>query len=309
MGLARSQLIARSSGRNRGASFARVGNISANGVNFAYLEAGSGPLALCLHGFPDSAHTWRYLLPQLADAGFHAVAPFMRGYAPTEVPTDGLFQTGVLSADANALHEALGGDGEAVIIGHDWGAPAAYGAAVSAPQRWSKVVGMSVPPGAAIATAIFSYAQLRRSWYMFFFQHPLSDFIVANNDLEFIEHLWADWSPGFAAPDDLAHVKDSLRDPANLAAALGYYRAALGDGRKDPALDEIQAATMAPLTQPTMYLHGLDDGCVGVDVGRAGIEAMIHPSSRLAVVPDAGHFLQLEQPEHVNALIIEFLRG
>src|SRR3954464_2707270 len=101
-------------------------------LEFGVLEAGTGPLALCLHGFPDSAHTWRHLLPALADAGFHAVAPFMRGYAPTAVPGDGAYQTGALATDANALHEALGGDADAVLIGHDWGAAAAYGAATLA---------------------------------------------------------------------------------------------------------------------------------------------------------------------------------
>ncbi len=84
----------------------------ANDVEFSYLEAGpqSGPLALCLHGFPDSAHTWRHLLPALGDAGYHAVAPWMRGYAPTAIPADGRYQTGALATDACALHDALGGD-------------------------------------------------------------------------------------------------------------------------------------------------------------------------------------------------------
>src|SRR5690349_2263747 len=121
--------------------------ITANGVEFAYLEAGAGdgrPLALCLHGFPDSAHSFRHLLPALADAGYHAVAPWMRGYAPTEVPADGRYQGGAIAADAIALHEALGGDGDAVIIGHDWGAVATYGAAAFAPERWRKVVTMAV---------------------------------------------------------------------------------------------------------------------------------------------------------------------
>src|SRR5471030_1106725 len=96
--------------------------VMANGVQFSYFEQGpaNGPLALCLHGFPDSAHTWRFLLPELAKAGFHAVAPFLRGYAPTAIPTDGRYQVGVLARDGNALHEALGGKGDAVIIGHDW---------------------------------------------------------------------------------------------------------------------------------------------------------------------------------------------
>ena len=100
----------------------RARTVTANRLQFGVLEAGSGPLALCLHGFPDSARTWRYLLPALADAGFHAVAPFMRGYAPTEIPEDGCFGLGALVADAVGLHDVLGGDDRAVLIGSDWGA-------------------------------------------------------------------------------------------------------------------------------------------------------------------------------------------
>src|SRR5713101_7410361 len=105
----------------------RVRTVRANEIEFALIEAGSGPLALCLHGFPDTAHTWRHLLPRLADAGFHAVAPFLRGYAPTSVPEEGHYDTGTLALDACELHQALGGTEDAVIIGHDWGAFATYG--------------------------------------------------------------------------------------------------------------------------------------------------------------------------------------
>src|SRR5215471_8093291 len=100
----------------------RARTVRANDLEFGILEVGSGPLALCLHGFPDCAHTWLHLLPALADAGFHAVAPFMRGYSPTGIPADGAYQIGALAADATALHEKLGGDADAVLIGHDWGA-------------------------------------------------------------------------------------------------------------------------------------------------------------------------------------------
>src|SRR5690606_12860439 len=119
------------------------GTVQANGLEFGYLECGTGPLALCLHGFPDSAWTWRHLLPELAGAGFRAVAPVVRGYAPTEVPSDGRYQTAALALDAGALHEALGGSSDAVIIGHDWGAIATYIAANHEPDRWRKVVTMA----------------------------------------------------------------------------------------------------------------------------------------------------------------------
>ena len=285
------------------------GSVSANGVDFVYLTAGDAraPLALCLHGFPDTAHGWRYLVPELAETGYRAVAPFQRGYAPTSVPPDGRFQTGALAMDAIALHEVLGADASAVIIGHDWGASGTHGAAVFAPERWAKVVTMAVPPGPAVGMAFVSnLAQVQRSWYMFFFQHALSDFVVAANDLAFIDMLWSQWSPGYDATEDLITTKASLRDPGNLAAALGYYRAALGDGYKDAALDEIQAAGQGWATQPHLYLQGRNDGCIGAEVAEAAA-AMAPPNVIVELIEDAGHFLHIEQPEIVNARIIEFL--
>jgi pimeloyl-ACP methyl ester carboxylesterase len=282
------------------------GTVRANGIDFSYLECGSGPLALCLHGFPDSAHSWRHLLPALAEAGFRAVAPFTRGYAPTSVAPDGMYQTGALSADANAIHEALGADNNAVIIGHDWGAPSTYGAAASAPDRWRRVVGMAVPPGGAMGAAfIGNLAQIKRSWYMFYFQHPLSDLVVPANDLAFIDMLWDDWSPGFAAAEDIENVKACLRDPANITAALGYYRATIGAGPRTPEYDAIQAAGGGELTQPTLYLHGENDGCIGAEVAES-VRTM-SPWATVQIVKGAGHFLQLEKPTEVNKAIIDWV--
>jgi pimeloyl-ACP methyl ester carboxylesterase len=83
------------------------GTVRTNGLDFAFVEMGTGPLALCLHGFPDSPWTYRYLMPALAAAGYRAVTPFMRGYAPTSIPADGRYDTGTLASDPNALHAAL----------------------------------------------------------------------------------------------------------------------------------------------------------------------------------------------------------
>ncbi len=284
------------------------GSIRANGLEVAYLEAGEGPLALCLHGFPDSAWTWRYLLPELAGAGYRAVAPFLRGYAPTSIPADGLYQPGAIAADANAVHDALGGDRDAVLVGHDWGALATYAAAGHQPERWRRVVTAAVPPPATVAQAFFSYEQLRRSWYMFFFQSPFADLAVPMDDLAFIDHLWADWSPGFDAAAELPRVKDALRDPANLAAAIGYYRATIGSGPRSPEYDAIEAAGADPLPMPALYLHGAHDACMGASLIDDSVRtALPAPGSSVEIVPDTGHFLHLEAPGVVNRHIVAFL--
>jgi pimeloyl-ACP methyl ester carboxylesterase len=114
----------------------------------------------------------------------------MRGYAPSDVPADASYQTGALALDAVALHEALGGDGDAVLIGHDWGAVITHIAANVRPDAFAKVVTMAVPPGNAVGVAFLSnLAQIKRSWYMFFFQHPFADFVVGANDLAYIDML------------------------------------------------------------------------------------------------------------------------
>jgi len=284
--------------------------VRAGGLTFGCLAAGpeDGPLALCLHGFPDTAHTYRHLLPELAAAGFRAVAPFSRGYAPTDVPGDGRYQTGALARDANALHEALGGDERAVVVGHDWGAQATYGAAGSAPDRWRKVVAMAVPVGPALAGSFFTYDQIKRSFYMYFFQNPLADVLVAADDLAFVARLWADWSPGYDAAEDLALVRAALGTPENLAAALGYYRALFDPSRQSPDLAAEQQAVGGVPPQPTLYLHGAQDGCMGADVVGA-VRSALAPGSEAVVVEDAGHFLHLEQPAEVNRRIVGFLTG
>jgi pimeloyl-ACP methyl ester carboxylesterase len=300
----------------------RPTTVRANGLEFGLLEAGSGPLALCLHGFPDTAHTWRHLLPVLAGAGFHAVAPFMRGYAPSAVPADGAYQLGALVADTVALHEVLGGDGDAVLIGHDWGAETAYGAAAFAPERWRRLVTLAVPPAALDPVLFGDYEQLKRFFYIFLFRDPLgfAEALVASDEMSFLDQLWHDWSPGYDAGGDLARVKESLREPANLAAAIGYYQAvgaADSSGRSSGgagsppgtgrhASEEQAAGRQAP--PPTLYLHGAADGCIRVELARRA-ETLLAPFSRMIVIEDAGHFLHLEKPSEVNGHILTWVTG
>jgi pimeloyl-ACP methyl ester carboxylesterase len=283
-------------------------SVHANGLGVSYFEAGpaDGPLALCLHGFPDTAHTWRFLLPELAAQGFHAVAPFLRGYAPTEIPPDGHYQLGALISDANALHEVLGGGGDAVLIGHDWGALTAYGAVAHDPGRWRRAVTMAVPPSASIGMSLFAYAQLRCSWYTFFFLSPLAEMALPLDDFAFLDGLWRDWSPGYDAAEDVARVKESIGDPAHILAAIGYYRALYDAAAHAPQFASEQAAAFAPTPKPTLYLHGRDDGCMLLSSIGDPLEFMAD-GSRVAVVDDAGHFLHLERPDEVNRQVLEFV--
>jgi pimeloyl-ACP methyl ester carboxylesterase len=270
--------------------------ITANGLSFGALTCGGdGPLALCLHGFPDSPHTWRHLLPELAAGGYRAVAPWLRGYAPTVVPTDGDYSGAALAADANALHDALGGGTDAVLIGHDWGAMTTYAAGALAPDKWRRLVAMAVPPPAVASDAFFRYAQLKRSFYIFVFQTPLAELVAGADDMAFIERLWEDWSPGYDGSAEIAAVKESLRGPTNLAAAIGYYRAMFSIGGVDKSPP-----------QPTLYLHGTNDGCFGVE-GVGATADHLSADSAVEYVDGVGHFLHVEKPAEVNAKILDWL--
>jgi pimeloyl-ACP methyl ester carboxylesterase len=290
---------------------ATTNRCQANGVDFAYLEDGpaGGRLALCLHGFPDHAPTFEALLADLAAAGFHAVAPWMRGYAPTAVPADGRYQAGALTSDALALADALAGDGPAVLVGHDWGASCSYSAAAHRPERFTRLVVMAVPHRAALAMHFLTPAQLKRSWYMFFFQLPLADMVVAADDFALIDGLWADWSPGYSPPAGyMRALKDTLGSPGTLEAALGYYRHLWNPAYHDPALAGVEAQSMGYVPVPTLYLHGADDGCIGPDMVVPEEMAPLFPKGlETEVVPGAGHFLHLERPEAVNRRIVEFV--
>ncbi len=286
----------------------RQGSVAANGLKFGFLEMGRGPLALCLHGFPDHAHSFRHQLPALASAGYRAVAPFMRGYSPTQAPADGRYQTACLAADAVALIEALGVE-SAVVFGHDWGAIAAYGAAILAPERVRRLVTAAVPHGPSMAQAFMtSYDQQRRSWYMFFFQHPFSDIAVQHDDFAFIERLWRDWSPQWDfEPEEMQRLKRTFAAPGVLQAALGYYRCMLNPVNQDPSLAEVQdRITMAPVSAPTLLFYGARDGCLGTEL-LEGMEAFFPGGLKKVIVPEAGHFVHQEKPEIVNREMLAFL--
>jgi pimeloyl-ACP methyl ester carboxylesterase len=280
-----------------------TGVVEANGVTFHYLEAGEGPLVLALHGFPDHARSYRHQLTSLAKAGYRVVAPYMRGYAPTETPEGAYFGVRTLAEDAVALAEALSDD-PVVLMGHDWGAAAAHAAAAAAPEKFSKLITIALPYGSFAPSLVTNPEQQRRSWYMFYFQLPVADKAVPLDDFAFIERLWQDWSPDWEYPaEELASVKTTLGRPGVLAAALSYYRHAF-----NPPANALKRAgpTYPQIKVPTLYIHGRGDGCIGVELTN-GMERFFDNGLEMLVIDGAGHFVHQERPEEVNRAIIEFL--
>jgi pimeloyl-ACP methyl ester carboxylesterase len=279
-------------------------HIRANGLRFAYIERGPahGPLALCLHGFPDHAPTWRHLQPALAEAGFRSVAVWMRGYAPSEVPDDRATDPATLTADVNALHRALGGTRDAVLIGHDWGGIIGARAAAAAPERWRAAVTMAVPVEAVMRPSHLDLGQVRRSWYTLQVQLPRAEARFLRDDAALIERLWREWSPGHEPdPDDLRVIKRTLAEPGVMRAALSYYR---GFARA-VLTGEAASRRVALPPQPHLALHGSDDGCIDPRMVEAGAPLLPHSRSRVEIVSGVGHFLHLEDPARVNAAILE----
>ena len=277
----------------------------ANGINFCFLEMGAGPLVLCMHGFPDNAHSFRYLLPVLAGAGFRAVAPFMRGYAPTGAPADGRYQSATLSQDVLALVDALGAE-QAVVIGHDWGARAVYGAAVLDPHKVSKLVTLaSSHPAAGDRT---SFQHLKGAWHAFYFQLPQAESTVSHNDYAFIGDWWKDSSPQWDIPaDDLARVKETFRTPGVLEAALGYYRHSYNAALQDPALKEVQQkVNTAPIPVETLAFHGTKDRPGRLEAFQ-DMDHLFTNGLEKVIIPGTGHFIHREKPDEVNGRIVQFI--
>ncbi|MEV0582057.1 alpha/beta hydrolase [Nonomuraea sp. NPDC050310] len=290
------------------------GRVTANGIDFSYVEEGEGPLALLLHGFPESgAATWRHLIPALAEAGYRAVAPNMRGFAPTALPADGRMLIADLVADANALHEVLGGDGDAVIIGHDWGGGTTWATAVAAPERWSKVVVSDVPPLQFFGAYAGTYEGIEALNHFWFFQMDMAEGILAADDMAYMFQLMQNkWTaPGYDATEDFLATRSALGEPERLRAALDLYRQNFGTKiMGTPQWQAEQGALWGPLpTQPTLYLHGTEDNSVVLD--QADLDAigrLLSEGSQTAFIQGAGHLVPAEKPAEYNARVLEFLK-
>jgi len=281
--------------------------VDLSGVSLAALTWGpqDGPLLLLLHGYPDTAWTWRHLGPELGALGWRTVAPFMRGYGPSGLARDGSYQVGALAQDVLELSQQLGGGGPVVLVGHDWGAIAASAAAAAAPTRVDALVTLAVPPIGPLLRSAWPVRhwrllarQLRQSWYVFFQQLPR----VSERALDrVIPKLWRDWSPGYDATFDLGQFWASVDSPARRTAVLRYYRALLNPAFMRPRHFARQRGWTRMPQVRWMGLHGANDGCLLADVAAAV------PSDDLAVLPGVGHFLHLEAPADVNARIVAFV--
>lgn len=272
-----------------------------------------GRLALCVHGFPDSPHSWRALAPMLVAKGFRVIAPFTRGYAPTELAQDSDYHLGALMSDLVDLRAHLGGPDNAVLIGHDWGAFATNGLAAYAGSPFSAHIAMGIPPIRAfdnsrrglLQNLRMSAIQLRRSWYVLFFQLP---FVPERVVHRVIPRLWKDWSPpGTDVRDGVTTTLAALPSLAHRRAAVSYYRALVRFTRAAPQYAGLHRFRFKLPRGPLLVLHGEQDGAVQVGYLDGVIDAL-PPGSRVQTIPGAGHFLQVDQPEAVSNAILEYLK-
>jgi pimeloyl-ACP methyl ester carboxylesterase len=261
------------------------------------------PIALCLHGFPDTAYGWRKIAPRLVESGWRVVAPFMRGYAPSSIPADGSYHIGAVMDDALRVRSAAGGTERDVVIGHDWGALAATGLAAMPDSPFEKAVIMSLPPPAAFRPrggvvdrgrlVRTLPGQLLRFWYVMYFQLP---WIPERSASWMVPLLWRRWSPGYRAEQDLRHVDAAIGTPQSWRAALGTYRAMVRNTRPPAPYAELNRLSNEAPILPSLYLHGDDDGCM-TSAFTHWVEKVLPAGSEVAIVELAGHFLQLDQPD------------
>lgn len=283
--------------------------LHANGLSFSALAQGRGPGVLCLHGFPDHMRSFRFQLPALAEAGYRAIAPTLRGYEPSSQPADGDYHVVRMAEDVVGQVDDLGRE-PVHLVGHDWGAVIGYAAAALAPDRFHSLTTLAIPhPGRLRTDGLRAVpSQLRKSWYMLFFQlRGLADALVSRNDWAFIERLWRDWSPGWELPsDELEIVKRGLARPGVERAALGYYRATFG--LPNQASRQTNRLLGGEIPVPTLALTGALDGCMDSRLHDVAMNESDFPAGlEVRRIEGAGHFLHQEKPEVVNPLLVEWL--
>jgi len=318
---------------NEGAIMAEITHrtIKSNGINMHIAEAGEGPLVLLLHGFPELWYSWRHQLPALAEAGYHAVAPDVRGYGQSDAPQPiEAYTMKHHVADAAGVLDALG-EQTAVVVGHDWGAPMAWHCALLAPERFRAVAALSVPftpRSQAPPLQIFRQIFAERFFYILYFQEPGKAEAELEADprktMRTTLYSWSgDAPPGTAAPNKpkTAKLLDGMSDPDKLPvwlseSDLDYYtsefartgfRGGLNRYRNmDRDWEQLPQLAGAKVQQPALFIAGELDGVIRF----TNLDRMIDnvPNLREAVkLPGCGHWTQQERPAEVNAALIAFL--
>jgi pimeloyl-ACP methyl ester carboxylesterase len=253
------------------------------------------------HGFPDCARSFRHQVPALVAAGYRVVAPYLRGYAPSTRARDRRYDAAALGSDLVAVARHFSPGVPARLVGHDWGAIAAYAAVALAPSAFSHLATIAVPHLRVAGARFAAASQLCRSWYIGMFQLPrIAERRLAADDFALVDRLWRDWSPSLRAPaDELAAIKDSLRGRER--DVIGYYRAIFSRATTSSAR-LLRRRTRVP----SLYVHGLDDGCIGVALADGVERAYAGPIAvhRLA----GGHFVHQEAVEQFNGILVEFLK-
>ncbi len=266
--------------------------MQANGIRFAYFEEGNGPLVLLLHGFPDTARTWDDVRSRIAKKGYRAISPFMRGYHPTEVPSrDADLET--LARDVLALITVLG-ESSAILIGHDWGASAAYSATALAPSQVSKLFVLAIPHPATLRPTLPKLWGVR---HFIAYKLPGAASRFAKNDFAALPKIYRRWSPTWhPATPEFTAIRECFAHRASLDAALGYYR---------------QLPFTPPdflkkrISVPTVVFAGQHDHLATLDDYQHAAK-MFTNGYVIEQVP-GGHFLHREHPEAFASRLLAHL--
>jgi len=280
--------------------------IDAGEVRLAVTEDGppSGEPVILLHGFPEIGHSWRHQLPALAAAGYHAVAPDLRGYGGSDRPAAvDDYAAPKLVGDVAGLIHSLGHE-SAHVVGHDWGGGLAWGLAGNRPEAVRSLTIINAPVGAVSARLRRDDpGQRAKSWYMLLFQFPgVAETWLSQDDFANLrEFVFDTAAPGTFPEKDRERFVAALRRDGALTAALNYYRANM-----PPASWLREPPEPPPVTVPTMILWGEADAYMDPVLLERSAATVTGPL-RIERLPGVSHWVQQEVPDRVNALLIEFL--
>lgn len=288
--------------------------IDAGAVRLHCLVQGSGPLVVLLHGFPDSAHTWRFQLPALAAAGYRVVAPDLRGYGRSSRPSGvEAYRLPALVADVVSLIHECGARRAAMVVGHDWGGVIAWHLAARHPDMLERLAICNAPHPRRFAEELRTPGQALRSAYAAFFQLPLlPEWVLKAGDYAVLRQAMERnvLRPGAFTDSDWAIQRAALAEPGALSAALDYYRAmgqrlltqAIRTSDRAPSSD---LGTLPTIEPPTLLLWGDRDPFLGTSLTE-GLEPWVRALTvqRLA---EAGHWVHWDAPDAVNAALVAHL--